>query len=247
MGRTSKIFLIEGHHSIDKFIEIGTTAHISTSTSTLALRECIHSNSFLVSPVKSTNSFWPVSSIFETSHVNYEHVLESLNEQSLFPISSSLIFANLSEILLDSEIRVFASRFKLITNETENGILVARIDTKSIIKIIQYIQSLSCVDEFALFKEEEYGKVIERWAINSFKGSSAELGYFIALQKIEELKDGKSGLETARRDIANRFIEEWRSKDLHEPDLDGLRRLVYEKTPTKADKMIIQSILSNYT
>lgn len=237
--KNAKILLIEGHHDISTLTEISGKAHILTRKGTLKLRECSHSNTFIVGATRNSSvpernssiiTYKPAIRIYEAVPLDIKQIYVSLPEQTLQSGHiNQLSFTDLSNTIALPEISELIRKYSLLHIQADDTILVARIAYSSIIKIIQYMQSLQDVQDFDLFGGDQNAKIVRDWAIRSFTGCNAELGYFIARAKLQTLDKSilKDGMR--KRALSADFMKEWREKSLYEPDILELKKIILER------------------
>lgn len=197
-------FLIKGRFHILKFTELNGKAHILTTQGTYKLSENIYSDTFLV---RKPDGFHPVPLILDATLVGTHDIFTALPVSSLH----SPQWTSLMDIAAPKDARMLIRCYKLFVHTEQDGrLMAARIPYAEIVKTVCYMQALSSKSDFAMWNDER-----KQWAIDSFTGSSAELGMYVLLECLENGRgDG--------------FVEEWRRKDLYEPDLASLGAYIEE-------------------
>jgi len=202
-----KFFAVKGSKEINKIVEINGKAHAISDCGVLKLKDNMHSNTFLINGT-------PILKIYDVEKVDYNEFYRSLPQTSV----DSLDEYNLSiqnniphnQIFNKTEMEELTRRFFLLEH---NGFLI-RFTTSDIIRFLQYIQSLDSISDFNL-----HNQIVKGWALLHFSDVfdstscsardshlSLLLGFFILLKCVENSQ-------------ITSFFSEWKSLDLHNPDL----------------------------
>lgn len=195
-----KFLLVKGHYSIEKITEIGGKAHAITDKGTFKLRDNPHSNSFILFSPPSSSVTGAVLKILEMSQMDTKELYDSIP----FSDASNIQLVSFDNMIKKDDLVDFSKKYYLFLM----GSSLAKLKYKEIIKILMYLQTLSSPKDFALYNSNAYGAELTEWAVNSFTGSSHELGLFILLDCLES-------------DRLDRFIAEWKCRDLYDVDLKG--------------------------
>ncbi|KAI4292951.1 hypothetical protein PAPHI01_2225 [Pancytospora philotis] len=209
----AQYFLVKGHHSIARLVEIAGKAHIETAAGTLKVRESMHSNAFLVGPECA-----PVVQIYEACPVDYDLVLQAMPVSRL----AAPVYQDLSRFLSQREVAELAAAHRLLPSGGASGCSMARIANADIAKLLCYMQTLDGPADFAMHNEQ-----IKSWALGNFKGTSAEIGYYTLLEHLD-------------RSTPAEFVREWQRVDLYDARVAELREYISRACPSVAlkDRML---------
>lgn len=214
----AKFFLVKGDHTILGIDEIAGKAHAITTNGTFKIRDNPHSNTFLVNPTLD-----PISKIYELSPLNYREIYDFLQFSPLMAIKWY------DSPFTTEELNILSKKYFIFTK----GSSIAKIEYYEVIRILKYIQSLESINEFNLFEMVENGKLIKDWALNTFKGTSFELGFFILLNCM-------------RNEMLENFIIEWKKADLYDIDLRGFLNYIDDCFLEKGEKTRVKLVISKF-
>lgn len=216
-----KFFLVKGHHTIEKLVEINGKAHASTSSGTFKIRENPHSNTFLAS--EGNGVIGSVVKIFEMTPIDTREIYNSIPFSEITDIQ----LVSLKDIMDKMHLEEFSRKFYLF----RYGSSISKISLRDLVRILMYMQTLERPEEFALFATStELKKKLAEWITRTFTGSSIELGFFILLECLE-------------RDQLDAFVSEWKQKDLFDINLKGLLNFLDDSFLEKKEKMKIKAYL----
>ncbi|ELA42156.1 uncharacterized protein VICG_00799 [Vittaforma corneae ATCC 50505] len=199
-GIMRKFLLVKGHYNIEKIAEIGGKAHAITDEGTFKLRDNPHSNSFLLSSTLDCSIAGSVLKVLEMSQMDLKELCDSIP----FSEISNIRLVSFENMIKKDALADFSKKYYLFLV----GSSLAKLKYKEIVKIIMYLQTLSSPKDFALYSNNSYSVELAEWIVNTFIGSSYELGLFILLDCLEN-------------DRLDSFIAEWKSRDLYDIDLKG--------------------------
>lgn len=216
-----KYVLVKEHFKINKIIEINGKAHAITDSGTFKIKDNIHSNTFLVYNNSDSTVTGSVLKILELCPMDIKELYNSIPFSDL----TNLQFKSFEGLINSTEI---VKKYHLFSYENK----LLKLKYKEMVRILMYLQSLSDKNDFNLFdRSTEINDKLFHWIINTYNGSSLELGFFILLDCLENERLGD-------------FIAEWRTKDLFEIDLKALLLFVNESFLEIKDKSKIKGYLS---
>lgn len=214
----SKLILFKGNHKILNIEDIANKAHAITSKGTFKIKENSHSNTFLSYP-----SFSPIEKIYELSPLNYREIYNYLDFSYLTDMKWTKV------PLTSDELNILRTKYYVIVNEKS----ICKIIYSDLIKILMYLQSLKNISEFSLYENIDTHKIIKSWVLDTFTGSSLELGFFILLDCLE-------------RDSLDSFIIEWKKADLFDIDLKGFVSFLDNSFLERSEKAKVKFFLSKF-
>lgn len=214
----SKIFLVKGNHLIHRLEAMGSKVHAITAEGTFKVRENDHSNTFLSYP-----SLTPVSKIYELSPLNYKEIYDFLQ------FSTILDLQWWESHFSESELTFLKTKYFLLIK----GQQISKVSYGEIVKILKYLQSLEKPTDFNLYENSNNGANIKSWVLDTFKGTSVELGFFILL-------------DCSLKGNLGSFICEWKNADLFGIDIKELIDYIDNSFLEKSEKVTFKSFLAKF-
>lgn len=210
-----RLLLVKGNHDIRKIFEIEKLTIVVTEKGTFKLRDNMHSDTFMI---KEGSEFTPISRMLELCPLDFKELYNILP----FCTPASLDF---HEFDIGSEnLATFCQTYYLFQR---NG-AVSKLKYSEIVKILQYLQTLENPAEFNLFGAGLDD--LKQWILSTFKRTSAELGFFLLLDCIQNNR-------------ISSFLVEWKSIDLFETDIQGLVEILEDSFLDKREKERLKKFL----
>ncbi|KAM0680024.1 hypothetical protein GINT2_001711 [Glugoides intestinalis] len=211
-----RLVLIKGSHRIEKVIEIGNKAHVVTQHGTFKIRDNLHSNSFIA---LINNGFSQVQRIYELTPVRKRDIYD------LLPFSTITDLQFIQVEISPDEIKQVAKEYYVL----QEGGRLAKLAYGETVRILCYLQTLETRKDFCLFGRDK--PELKEIILETFTGTSVELGFFILLDCLQNNR-------------LDNFMLEWRSTDLFEVDLEALKVFIEDSFLEKAEKSKLKPFLS---